>query len=185
MGEPHGYRVFNDRWGCLLRSNGSRRARPAVQFRCDRLLPAPIFAANRDIVLWSPLNGGRARTESVQVPLLRNDRACASPAQTPDGFSLRRLPHTRPVLLTQRKMIPASRSTTASHESIAAFTQAGMGTVREQQKLIDETRFRSGQHRRLSPSVRMATQKHAARSLSPHGSNCCSESLLVTLRTAT
>src|ERR1700730_13023114 len=26
MGEPHSYRVFNDRWGCLLRSNGSRRA---------------------------------------------------------------------------------------------------------------------------------------------------------------
>src|ERR1700686_915551 len=50
-------------------------SRPAVQFRCDRLLPAPISAANRDIVLWSPLNGGRARTESVQVPLLRNDTA--------------------------------------------------------------------------------------------------------------
>jgi hypothetical protein len=30
----------------------------------------------------------------------------------------------------------------------------------------------------------MATQKHAARSLSSHGSNCCSESLLVTFRTA-
>src|SRR5271156_121829 len=31
----------------------------------------------------------------------------------------------------------------------------------------------------------MATQKHAARSLLSHGSNCCSESLLVTFRTAT
>ena len=31
----------------------------------------------------------------------------------------------------------------------------------------------------------MATQKHAARSLSSHGSNGCSESLLVTFRTAT
>src|SRR5260370_16457951 len=37
----------------------------------------------------------------------------------------------------------------------------------------------------LSPSVRMASQKYAARSLSSHGCNCCSESLLVTFRTAT
>jgi hypothetical protein len=31
----------------------------------------------------------------------------------------------------------------------------------------------------------MATHKHTARSLSSHGSNCCSESLLVTFRTVT
>jgi hypothetical protein len=57
--------------------------------------------------------------------------------------------------------------------------------VRKQQELIDETRFRRGQHGCLPPSVRMATQKHSARNLSLHGSNCCSKSLLVTFRTAT
>jgi hypothetical protein len=46
------------------------------------------------------------------------------------AFSLSRLPHTRPVLLTQRKMIPASIPAMASHESIAPFTHArdGNGT---------------------------------------------------------
>jgi hypothetical protein len=57
--------------------------------------------------------------------------------------------------------------------------------VREQQELIDETWFRRGQHRSLPPSVRMTAQKHASRSLSSHGSNCRSKSLLVTFRTAT
>ena len=56
--------------------------------------------------------------------------------------------------------------------------------VGEQQELIDETWFRRGQYRRLPPSVRMATQKYAARSLSSHGSNCRTESILVTFSTS-
>jgi hypothetical protein len=46
------------------------------------------------------------------------------------AFSLMRLPHTLPVLLTQRKMVPVSIPAMASHESMATFTQAGTGTVR-------------------------------------------------------
>jgi hypothetical protein len=46
------------------------------------------------------------------------------------AFLLSRLPHTRPVLLTQRKIIPVSIPAMASHESIAPFTHAGTGTVR-------------------------------------------------------
>jgi hypothetical protein len=61
----------------------------------------------------------------------------------------------------------------------------GVERVREQQELIDETGLRRGQHGCLPTSVRMATQKQAARSLSSHGSNCRSESLLVTFRAAT
>jgi hypothetical protein len=61
----------------------------------------------------------------------------------------------------------------------------GVERVREQEKLIDETGLRRCQNGCLPTSVRMATQKQAARSLSSHGSNCRSESLLVTFRAAT
>ena len=46
------------------------------------------------------------------------------------AFSLRRLPQTWPVLLTQRKTTPVSIHATASHESMATLTQSGTGTVR-------------------------------------------------------
>jgi hypothetical protein len=34
-----GYRVFNDRWGCLLRSNGSRGA--TLRFNSEVIVDAP------------------------------------------------------------------------------------------------------------------------------------------------